>query len=92
MVTWKLSSSRCDHLVFLSTEEDQQLGAVAINVTDTEGGGRAHFWEKTIKVHLLITKLLLMQGFRLAWDQYREQADWFLRIDDDAYVILENLR
>lgn len=68
---------RCNKLVFISTAGDAQLDAVALNVShDTV----ATQWGKT--------KLALKH----IYDNYRDDADWFLKTDDSTYVIVENLR
>ena len=33
-----------------------------------------------------------LQAFVHVWDNYREEADWFIKADDDTYVIMENLK
>merc|ERR1719187_843785 len=72
--TW---GKRCDKLLFMSTEADDDLGAVALqNITS----GRASLWNKT------------RAAFTYVWEKHREEADWFIKADDDTYVIMENLK
>ncbi|KAM8715046.1 hypothetical protein ACLKA7_002145 [Drosophila subpalustris] len=68
---------RCGKLVFVSSESYEPLGVV--QVVDAEGGSYHDLWNKT------------REGFRHVWQQYGEQFDWFLKADDDTYVIMENL-
>jgi hypothetical protein len=38
------------------------------------GEGRDHLWGKT------------REAYRYVWDKYRDQADWFMKADDDTSV------
>ena len=84
---------RCDKLLFMSTEADERIGSIALpNITN----GRASLWNKTKKVQEGIfgisDTIPLSQAFVYVWEHHREEADWFIKADDDTYVILENLK
>ncbi|XP_046456804.1 glycoprotein-N-acetylgalactosamine 3-beta-galactosyltransferase 1-like [Daphnia pulex] len=67
---------RCNVLLFISTEDDPKLPTVKFEVKS----GRDGLWGKT------------REAFRYAWDRYQDEVDWFLKADDDTYIIVENLR
>ncbi|XP_004534047.1 glycoprotein-N-acetylgalactosamine 3-beta-galactosyltransferase 1 [Ceratitis capitata] len=73
--TW---GKRCTRLIFLSSEADEELGAVA--VVEREADNYDDLWNKT------------REGFRYAYEQYYDDYDWFVKADDDTYMVMENLR
>jgi len=69
---------RCDRLLFMTTRADPQLdGAVVLNLT---AEGRDQLWSKT------------KAAFTYVYKHHLEEADWFLKADDDTYIVVENLR
>lgn len=69
---------RCDKLIVASNQTDASVGAVSINSQDGYWG----IWDK------------LVQSLRHVQQapEYRQNYDWILKVDDDSYVIMENLK
>ncbi|XP_062559462.1 glycoprotein-N-acetylgalactosamine 3-beta-galactosyltransferase 1-like isoform X2 [Armigeres subalbatus] len=68
---------RCNKLLLMSSFEDAKVGTIAL---DGVGEGRQSLWNKT------------REAFRYVYEQHLDEYDWFMKADDDTYVIMENLR
>lgn len=67
---------RCNKVLFFSSKTNTSFPTIGLNTTE----GREHLTAKT------------MQAFRYCYEHYGTQFDWFLKADDDTYIIVENLR
>ncbi|XP_077386022.1 glycoprotein-N-acetylgalactosamine 3-beta-galactosyltransferase 1-B [Festucalex cinctus] len=69
-------SRHCNIIVFVSSVSDPDFPAVGVNTSE----GRDQLYWKTIR------------AFHYVHKHYGDDADWFLKADDDTYVIVDNLR
>ncbi|XP_071102786.1 glycoprotein-N-acetylgalactosamine 3-beta-galactosyltransferase 1-like [Haliotis cracherodii] len=67
---------RCDKLLFYSSTTDESFPTIGLGTPE----GRQHLTAKT------------MQAFRHLYTNYLKEADWFLKADDDTYVLADNLK
>ncbi|XP_072046353.1 glycoprotein-N-acetylgalactosamine 3-beta-galactosyltransferase 1-like [Amphiura filiformis] len=69
-------ATRCNKIVYISSEVDTEFPTVRVEAKE----GREYLWHKT------------RHTFQLLYDKYLDDAEWFIKADDDTYLILENLR
>ncbi|TRY66495.1 hypothetical protein DNTS_005383 [Danionella cerebrum] len=69
-------SRHCNLVLFMSSEEDLSFPTVGLGT----GEGREQLYWKTIR------------AFHYALKNHGEEADWFLKTDDDTFVVVDNLR
>ena len=66
----------CDTLLFMSSKADPEFPAVGLDVLE----GRDKPWDKT---HV---------GWSYVYQHHFHDAEWFVKADDETYMIIENLR
>ncbi|XP_074538242.1 glycoprotein-N-acetylgalactosamine 3-beta-galactosyltransferase 1-A [Halichoeres trimaculatus] len=69
-------SRHCNVVVFMSSVEDPDFPTVGLGTKE----GRDQLYWKTIK------------AFHYVHEHHLNEADWFLKADDDTYVVVDNLR
>ena len=69
-------AKRCNKFIFFSSVTNSSFPTIGLNVSE----GREHLTGKTIN------------AFKYCYEHYGRQFDWFLKADDDTYIVVENLR
>ncbi|KAL5006244.1 hypothetical protein ScPMuIL_015050 [Solemya velum] len=72
----KTWGKRCNKIIFFSSETNLTFPTIGLNISE----GRDHLTAKT------------RGAFNYIYKHHFDEADWFIKCDDDTYVILENLR
>ncbi|XP_070574402.1 glycoprotein-N-acetylgalactosamine 3-beta-galactosyltransferase 1-like [Ptychodera flava] len=67
---------RCDKTLYFSSFEDKDFPIIKLDVPE----GHSFLWGKT------------KAAFRYAYEHHFNEFDWFVKADDDTYLIVENLR
>ncbi|CEF60304.1 Glycoprotein-N-acetylgalactosamine 3-beta-galactosyltransferase 1 [Strongyloides ratti] len=68
--------NRCNDFLYVSSLSNISLPSIGVDVVE----GRDTLWEK------------IRYGIEYVYKYYFNNYDWFLLIDDDSYVFMENLR
>uniref|UniRef100_A0A8C5P6C9 N-acetylgalactosaminide beta-1,3-galactosyltransferase n=1 Tax=Leptobrachium leishanense TaxID=445787 RepID=A0A8C5P6C9_9ANUR len=66
----------CNIALFMSSVTNESFPTIGLGTKE----GRDQLYRKTIR------------AFQIVHKHYYEKADWFLRADDDTYIVVENLR
>ena len=66
----------CNLTLYMSEAADDELPSTKLNTSS----GREHLTAKTV------------QAFQFIYEHHYHQFDWFIKCDDDTYLIVENLR
>ncbi|XP_041437130.1 glycoprotein-N-acetylgalactosamine 3-beta-galactosyltransferase 1-like [Xenopus laevis] len=66
----------CNRTLFMSSTANESFPAIGLGTKE----GRDELYWKTIK------------AFQYIHQNHLDEADWFLKADDDTYVVMENLR
>ncbi|KAK7877424.1 hypothetical protein WMY93_031869 [Mugilogobius chulae] len=69
-------SRHCNVVVFMSSVDNPDFPTVGLGTKE----GRDQLYWKTIR------------AFHYAYEHHAHEADWFLKADDDTFVIVDNLR
>ncbi|KAL9900524.1 glycoprotein-N-acetylgalactosamine 3-beta-galactosyltransferase 1-like [Glossina fuscipes fuscipes] len=72
----KTWGKRCNKLLFMGSRNHEDWNSIELAV----GEGRDQLWNKT------------KAAFTYIYKYHLSEADWFLKTDDDTYIIMENLR
>ncbi|XP_065183538.1 glycoprotein-N-acetylgalactosamine 3-beta-galactosyltransferase 1-like [Sycon ciliatum] len=68
---------RCNKVVFMSSKVDELIPTIDLKMT---GEGRDKLWEKSRK------------AWYYTYKNFGDDYDWFMKADDDSFVVVENLR